>query len=137
MTELRADLNATTYDITFILIAYPFTPADVLIQKLIDIQYTILRIDPLYTLTYRFLTLTSDEIRQFYLTNVTTSLPYLVTYKKKYMYRDPWWFPCKQVSLSSPIDDINVYIKYSLAPLQRSTGNINRGYQPFVYGRVT
>lgn len=137
MAELQTDLNATTYDITFILIAYPFTPTDVLIQNLIKLQYTILKINPLYTLTYRFLTLTSEEIRQFYLTNVTTEIPYLVTYKKKYMYRDPWWFPCKQVSLSSPIDDINVYIKNSLAPLQQKTGNINRGYQPFVYGKAT
>ncbi len=137
MAELQTDLNATTFDITFILIAYPFTPADVLVQSLINLQYTILKINPLYTLTYRFLTLTSEEIRRFYLTNVTTEIPYLVTYKKKYMYRDPWWFPCKQVSLSSPIADINVYIRNSLAPLQRNTGNINRGYQPFVYGKAT
>ena len=137
MSELRTHLNTTTYDITFILVAYPFTPADVLVQNLIRLQYTILKINPLYTLTYQFLQLTSEEIRQFYLTNVTTAIPYLVTYKKTYMYRDPWWFPCKQVSLSSPIADINVYIKYSLAPLQQKTGNINRGYQPFVYGKAT
>ena len=137
MSELRTHLNTTTYDITFILVAYQFTPADVLVQNLIRLQYTILKINPLYTLTYQFLQLTSEEIRQFYLTNVTTAIPYLVTYKKTYMYRDPWWFPCKQVSLSSPIDDINVYIKNSLAPLQRKTGNINRGYQPFVYGKAT
>ena len=137
MDGLRTYLNDTAYDITFILIAYPFTPADVLIQSLITLQYTILKINPLYTLTYQFLTLTSEEIRRFYLTNVTTSIPYLVTYKKRYMYREPWWFPCKQVSLSSPIGDINVYIKNSLAPLQRQTGNINRGYQPFVYGKAT
>jgi hypothetical protein len=119
MNELRSYLNTTTYDITFILIAYPFTPADSYVQNLIKIQYSVLKLNPTYTLTYEFLTLTSDEIRQFYLANVTTEIPYLVSYKKRYITRDPWWYPCKQVSLSSTKDDISVYIKYSLAPIQR------------------
>ena len=62
MDELHNDLNTTTYDITFILIAYPFTPTDTLVQNLIKKQYSILKIKPLYTLTYQFLTLTSEAI---------------------------------------------------------------------------
>lgn len=138
MSELQTYLNNTTYDITFILIAYPFTSnkkVDYVTKSILQ-QYTVLKINSTYTLTYEFLTITSDEIIRFYLANVTTEVPYLVTYKKRYMYREPWWFPCKQVALSSSTDDISVYIKYSLAPLQRQTGNINRGYKPFVYGRV-
>ena len=138
MTDLYNYLTTTTYDITFVLIAYPFSLSAN--KRIIDIvqlnilkEYSILKINPLYTVTYEFLTITSDEIAQFYLANVTTEIPYLITYKKKYITREPWWYPCKQVSLSSPIDDINVYIKYSLLPLQRTYGNINRNYKPFVY----
>ena len=136
MEQLRTFLNATTYDITFILIAYPFTPKDIYVQNLIKMEYGLLKNDPLYKLTYQFLTITSEEIIKFYLANVTTIIPYLVTYKKKYMYREPWWYPCKQVSLSSPTDDIKVYIKYSLMPLQRNYGNLKRVTNTFEYGSV-
>jgi len=121
MAELQSYLNTTTYDITFILIAYPFTSNKKVdyVKKSILIQHTLLKLNPLYTLTYQFLTVTSDEIIKFYLANVTTEVPYLVTYKKRYKYREPWWYPCKQVALSSSVDDIGVYIKYSLVSYLR------------------
>ena len=72
MTDLYNYLTTTTYDITFVLIAYPFSLSAN--KRIIDIvqlnilkEYSILKINPLYTVTYEFLTITSDEIAQFYL----------------------------------------------------------------------
>jgi 8-oxo-dGTP pyrophosphatase MutT (NUDIX family) len=59
------------------------------VENLINAQHRELTQKPLngvkYTLTYEYLTITSVEILNFYLTNITTMIPYLVTYKKKYI----------------------------------------------------
>jgi len=145
MDELYNYLKTTTYDLTFILISQPFGISVnknriYTVEVNILRQFSVLKIDPLYKLTYEFLKITSDEIIKFYLENITKEIPYLVNYKKKYLERVPWWYPCKQISLISPMADIDVFIKYSLAPLQRTYGNLTRndrrGFQPFIYGKV-
>jgi len=118
MEELRNYLSTTTYDITFILLKNTFNTKLNFVENLISAQHRDLIQNPLngvkYTLTYEYLTITSVEILNFYLTNITTMIPYLVTYKKKYITRNPWWFPCKQTDPNGPIDDVKVFILYSL-----------------------
>lgn len=139
MEDLYTFLSNSTYDVTIILIAYPFTKPLVYIPQLIASQYAILKKNPYYFITYQYLVITAPKITEFYLANVTTSIPYLVTYKNKYLSRIPWWYPCKQVSATSPIDDINVFIKYSIMPLQGQNAQTTRVYDPFTYtsARIT
>jgi hypothetical protein len=130
MTDLQNYLSTTTYDMTIILIAYPFTPKTRTIENLLAAQYSLfkkaslgftydnvtkqLKPNKAYTYTYEYLTITAPEIYNFYLANVTTQVPYLVTYKKEYKTRTPWWYPCKQVDANSSLDDINRFIYQSL-----------------------
>jgi hypothetical protein len=110
MTDLQSYLSATTYDITIILLTD--LKQDPYIKRDLCAQYSLLQKDKTYTLTYEYLIITSVEILQFYSINVTSTLPYLVTYKKRYN-RDPWWYPCKQAEAGST-DNLNVFILYSL-----------------------
>jgi len=115
VSELQTYLSTTKYDITIILLATPTTRQDPYITKQICAKYLSLKQDPphgtIYNLTYEYITVTSTEILQFYSTNVTTTLPYLVTYKKRYIGREPWWYPCKQ---SETTVDLDIFILYSL-----------------------
>ena len=120
MEGLYSYLLNTSYDISIIMLTYTFTPKINYIQKLIAAYYNELNQNAIkkkltYTLTYEYIMISSPEIINFYLTNITTNIPYLVTYKKSYItIRNPWWYPCKQIDANAPIDDINVFIKYSL-----------------------
>ena len=133
MDDLHTFLLNSKYDVTIILLAYPFAKPLAYIPQLIASQYATLKKSPLYFTTYQYLVITAPQITAFYLANVTTAIPYLITYKNKYLTRIPWWYPCKQVSVTSPIDDINLYIKYSLKPLQAQNAQTTRVYNPFTY----
>jgi len=114
MDELRNYLLSTPYDVTVILLAYEYTPKNKTIPNLLAAQSILLKSNPKYNFTYEYKVITASEIHNFYLANVTTFLPYLVTYKKEYKFRVPWWFPCKQTDPSGPTDDVNRFILQSL-----------------------
>lgn len=114
MDQLHTYLLHTTYDITVILLAYSYTPKNVVIPNLLADQHNKLKDNTKYKLTYEYLIITSSEIYSFYLSNVTTHIPYLITYKKAYKYRVPWWYPCKQADPNGPIDDLKRFILQTL-----------------------
>ena len=114
MDDLRNYLLITTYDVTVILLAYEYTPNNKIIPNLLAAQHSLLQNNPKYNMTYEYIVITSSQIYKFYLANVTTFIPYLVTYKKEYKLRDPWWFPCKQTDPSGPTDDVKRFILQSL-----------------------
>jgi hypothetical protein len=114
MDDLHNYLLSTTYDITVILLAYTYTPNNKVIPNLLAAQHKKLKDNETYQLTYEYLVITSSQIYNFYLANVTTMIPYLVTYKKQYKLRDPWWFPCKQTDPAGPTEDVNRFILQSL-----------------------
>ena len=114
MDDLHTYLLTTIYDITVILLAYPYTPKNTNIPNLLAAQHELLKANPKYKLTYEYKVITSPQIYNYYLGNVTTFIPYLVTYKKAYRLRVPWWYPCKQTDPSGPVDDVNRFILNSL-----------------------
>ena len=114
MDDLRKYLLTTNYDVTVLLLAYDYSPKNKIIPNLLAAQYSLLKSNPKYKLTYEYLVITSSQIYNFYLANVATMIPYLVTYKKKYKFREPWWYPCKQTNPGGPSDDVNRFILQSL-----------------------
>jgi len=130
MDDLQNYLSTTTYDMTILLIAYPFTPKTITIENLLAAQYSIFKKTSLgftydnitkqlkqnapYTYTYEYIVVTAPQIYNFYLANVTTQVPYLVTYKKAYKTRTPWWYPCKQVDANATLDNIKRFVYQSL-----------------------
>jgi hypothetical protein len=95
-------------------LAYDYSPKNNIIPNLLAAQSTLLKSNPIYNFTYEYKVITSSQIYNFYLANVTTMIPYVVTYKKEYKLRDPWWFPCKQTDPSGPQNVVNRFILQSL-----------------------
>ena len=114
---LQTYLKNTTYDITVILITPPEKRVNPSIHHSLCAQHLILKQEPhhdmQYNLTYEYLILDSIELIHYYTNHVTSTIPYLVTYKKKYANREPW-YPCKKADPNSTRDDLKVFYLYSL-----------------------
>ena len=113
LLDLKNYLENTPFDITIIYVSYTDVADNVSLRTTANLIYRRLRSNPLYTLTYELLLISTPEIKSFFLKNITTELPYLVSYKKRFK-RELWWLPCKEADPNGLIINLRRFIIESL-----------------------
>ena len=119
MGQLYNHLNSTTADFTIIYLSYTNDTYATALSAIIEQQYQIIKAaNPSYNYTYEYLIIyDKSEINTFFINNIVSTLPYLLSYKKKYVIRDPWWTPCKKIEIDIrvPQNVLYKFISYSLS----------------------
>jgi hypothetical protein len=114
VVQLKQYLENTTYDNTVIYLSYTATPDKPFIPSLFLFEYMKLKAsDPTYNVTYEYLFINSAEINKFYLDKLTNKIPYMMTYKKKYILNE-WWMPCNRVDPNGTRPELRSFIASSL-----------------------
>jgi hypothetical protein len=119
MAQIYNHLNSTTADFTIIYLSYTNDTYATALSAIIEKQYLEIKAaNPSYNYTYEYLIIyDKPQINTFFVNNIASTLPYLLSYKKKYVNRTPWWTPCKklEIDIRVPQNVLYGFISYSLS----------------------